>query len=555
MAEKYYSILTNRGKELEAQSSATGKPVIIKDFVVGDGNGQPVKPDPAQTKLVREVYRNAISALQVSPDQENQFIAQLVLAAGVGGFVVREVGLLTDAGELYSVANCAAIEKPENGVSVNLQYRLAVSETANIELKVATGDGLFLRIDKNLAEIAANGEAAQKSSREAIGVLDATTGRKGLVQLSSATDSASEALAATPKAVKAANDNANERVPTSRKVNGRALTDDINVTSQDIFNGQAIGLSTEDLDTLKTPGIYYQPANANTSVARHYPENNAGTLLVYKNAGVTQVYRVYNSSRSYTRSQYSTGAWTVWTPDDAFPVGAPIPWPSDAAPFGYAIMAGQTFDKTAYPLLAAVYPSGVIPDMRGWTIKGKPASGRAVLSQEQDGIKSHTHGASAASTDLGTKTTSAFDYGTKTTSAFDYGTKTSNSTGAHTHSVSGTAASAGDHSHAQRAWRNGGGGNGVYIDRNVFNTNGNVDTSSSTVNAGAHTHNVTGTAASAGAHAHTVAVGAHTHTVAVGSHTHSVVMGSHTHAITVTASGNAENTVKNIAYNYIVRLA
>lgn len=153
MAEKYYSILTNRGKELEAQSSATGKPVIIKDFVVGDGNGQPVKPDPAQTKLVREVYRNAISALQVSPDQANQFIAQLVLATGVGGFVVREVGLLTDAGDLYSVANCAAIEKPENGVSVNLQYRLAVSETASIELKVATGDGLFLRQDANLSDV------------------------------------------------------------------------------------------------------------------------------------------------------------------------------------------------------------------------------------------------------------------------------------------------------------------------------------------------------------------------------------------------------------------
>lgn len=153
MAEKYYSILTNRGKELEAQSSATGKPVIIKDFVVGDGNGQAVKPDPAQTKLVREVYRNAISALQVSPDQANQFIAQLVLSENVGGFVVREVGLLTDAGELYSVANCAAIEKPENGVSINLQYRLAVSETASIELKVATGDGLFLRQDANLSDV------------------------------------------------------------------------------------------------------------------------------------------------------------------------------------------------------------------------------------------------------------------------------------------------------------------------------------------------------------------------------------------------------------------
>lgn len=356
MAEKYYSILTNRGKELEAQSSATGKPVIIKDFVVGDGNGQAVKPDPVQTKLVREVYRNAISALQVSPDQENQFIAQLVLPVDVGGFVVREVGLLTDVGELYSVANCAAIEKPENGVSVSLQYRLAVSEKANIELKVATGDGLFLRIDKNLAEIAAKGEVAQKSSREAIGVLDATTVRKGLVQLSSAsdsssealaatpkavkaaydlakgkytaqdattaqkgivqlssaTDSTSEALAATPKAVKAANDNANGRVPSGRKVNGRGLSTDINITAQDIFNGQAVGIgNAEDLNAYTTPGLYYQPANAQAQTGRNYPEANAGSLEVYKHAGITQIYRVYNSSRSYIRTLYS-GTWSGW---------------------------------------------------------------------------------------------------------------------------------------------------------------------------------------------------------------------------------------------------
>ncbi|WP_247188214.1 prophage tail fiber N-terminal domain-containing protein, partial [Escherichia coli] len=115
-------------------------------------------------------------------------------------------------------------------------------------------------------------------------------------------------------------------------------------------------------------------------------------------------------------------------PPESYPVGAPIPWPSDTVPSGYALMQGQTFDKSAYPKLAAAYPSGVIPDMRGWTIKGKPASGRAVLSQEQDGIKSHTHSASVSSTDLGTKTTSSFDYGTKST----------NNTGAHTHSLSGS---------------------------------------------------------------------------------------------------------------------
>ncbi|MBZ9072323.1 tail fiber protein, partial [Escherichia coli] len=124
-------------------------------------------------------------------------------------------------------------------------------------------------------------------------------------------------------------------------------------------------------------------------------------------------------------------------PPESYPVGAPIPWPSDTVPSGYALMQGQTFNKSAYPKLAAAYPSGVIPDMRGWTIKGKPASGRAVLSQEQDGIKSHTHSASASSTDLGTKTTSSFDYGTKST----------NNTGAHTHSLSGSTNAAGNHSH------------------------------------------------------------------------------------------------------------
>ncbi|EOT3391114.1 phage tail protein, partial [Escherichia coli] len=154
----------------------------------------------------------------------------------------------------------------------------------------------------------------------------------------------------------------------------------------------------------------------------------------YRNGGL-----FYRSSRD--GYGFEEGWAEVYTsknlPPESYPVGAPIPWPSDTVPSGYALMQGQTFDKSAYPKLAAAYPSGVIPDMRGWTIKGKPASGRAVLSQEQDGIKSHTHSASASSTDLGTKTTSSFDYGTKST----------NNTGAHTHSISGTANSAGAHQH------------------------------------------------------------------------------------------------------------
>ncbi|RCQ49841.1 phage tail protein, partial [Escherichia coli] len=122
----------------------------------------------------------------------------------------------------------------------------------------------------------------------------------------------------------------------------------------------------------------------------------------YRNGGL-----FYRSSRD--GYGFEEGWAEVYTsknlPPESYPVGAPIPWPSDTVPSGYALMQGQTFNKSAYPKLAAAYPSGVIPDMRGWTIKGKPASGRAVLSQEQDGIKSHTHSASASSTDLGTKTT------------------------------------------------------------------------------------------------------------------------------------------------------
>ena len=236
---------------------------------------------------------------------------------------------------------------------------------------------------------------------------------------------------------------------------------------------------------------------------------------------------------------------------EAFPPGVPLPWPSDTPPAGYAIMQGQTFNKAAYPKLAIAYPSGVIPDMRGWTIKGKPASGRAVLSQEQDGIKSHTHSASASSTDLGTKTTSSFDYGTKST----------NNTGAHTHSLSGSTGSAGVHTHGNGIrWPGGGGsalafydgGGFTYVQNSQYQVSPETSSYRSyyqriqTQSAGAHTHSLSGTAASSGAHAHTVGIGAHTHSVAIGSHGHT---------ITVNAAGNAENTVKNIAFNYIVRLA
>ncbi|ENB9777110.1 prophage tail fiber N-terminal domain-containing protein [Salmonella enterica subsp. enterica serovar Newport] len=214
---------------------------------------------------------------------------------------------------------------------------------------------------------------------------------------------------------------------------------------------------------------------------------------------------------AYIRSHRDTAdaEWSEWAmlytslnpPPNSYPVGAAIAWPSDATPAGYALMQGQSFDKSAYPLLAIAYPSGIIPDMRGWTIKGKPISGRAVLSQEIDGNKSHSHTARAQDTDLGTKSTSSFDYGTKST----------NTTGNHTHQFGGYINSYwGDSNHT--SFQPGGG-------------------------------------------AWTQAAGDHAHTVYIGGHEHTMYIGPHGHVVIVDADGNAETTVKNIAFNYIVRLA
>ncbi|EKQ5888270.1 phage tail protein [Salmonella enterica] len=350
---------------------------------------------------------------------------------------------------------------------------------------------------------------------------DASTDEKGFVQLSSAIDSDSEKLAATPKAVKAANDNADKRLVKDQ--NG----DDIPDKSLFVRNIGAL------------------PANGTAVAANRLASRGALTALtgttrgsdnglimgeVYNNGYPTQYGNVLRltgtgdgeiligwsgtngaPAPAYIRSHRDTAdaEWSEWAmlyttlnpPPDSHPVGAAIAWPSDATPAGYALMQGQSFDKSAYPLLSIAYPSGVIPDMRGWTIKGKPASGRAVLSQEMDGNKSHSHTARAQDTDLGTKTTSSFDYGTKS----------SNTTGGHNHSAGGLYG--GDSI---------GGKTRVQRDGNNQLTSWNGD---------------------------------HAHTTWIGPHEHSVYIGPHGHLVIVDADGNAETTVKNIAFNYIVRLA
>lgn len=101
-------------------------------------------------------------------------------------------------------------------------------------------------------------------------------------------------------------------VPVTRKVNGHQLTKDVDVTSQDIFNGQAVAIGDAvDLNTLSIPGLYYQGADVQAASGKNYPEAAAGSLEIYKHAGITQVYRVYYSSTTYIRTLYN-GGWSGW---------------------------------------------------------------------------------------------------------------------------------------------------------------------------------------------------------------------------------------------------
>ncbi|MBT0717828.1 hypothetical protein HGT71_06015 [Rosenbergiella epipactidis] len=199
--DDFYSIITNLGKKLEIEALASDSTIRLTQFVIGDASGKAIAPNTAQTKLINEKFRGDISALVQSPDQHSQLMAKLVLPPEIGGFTVREIGLLTDKGELYALANCAAIEKPKGGVSIHIQFRLAVSETANISLNVATGEGLFLRIDQALEELAVQGPEIQQRAREALAVLEGKVGKRGLVELSNTIDEADDKTAATPKAL------------------------------------------------------------------------------------------------------------------------------------------------------------------------------------------------------------------------------------------------------------------------------------------------------------------------------------------------------------------
>ncbi|MGC9896273.1 phage tail protein, partial [Escherichia coli] len=202
---KFKTIITDTGAKKLAQAAAPdGNPVRLTHMAVGDGGGTLPTPDSKQTRLVHEVWRHTVNRVILDATHQNRIIAELVIPPETGGFWIREIGVFDEHGDLIAVGNTAESYKPAvaegSGRAQTFRTILTVSSTATVALTVdntmvmATVDYVNDKLKEH-----------EQSRRHP----DASLTAKGFVQLSSATNSKSEALAATPKAVKAAYDLAN----------------------------------------------------------------------------------------------------------------------------------------------------------------------------------------------------------------------------------------------------------------------------------------------------------------------------------------------------------
>ncbi|MDA7092591.1 phage tail protein, partial [Escherichia coli] len=264
MTVKYYAILTNQGAARLANATLLGSKLNLTQMAVGDANGVLPTPDPAQTKLINQKRIAPLNLLSVDPNNQSQIIAEQIIPENEGGFWIREIGLYDDEGVLIAVANCPETYKPQlqegSGRTQTIRMILVVTNTEAITLKIDPSVVLATRkyVDDKISEheqsrrhpdasLTAKGftqlSSATNSTSETLAATpkavkiaydlangkytaqDATTARKGLVQLSSATSSTSETQAATPKAVKAAYDLAAGKAPVSHTHPWSQITD------------------------------------------------------------------------------------------------------------------------------------------------------------------------------------------------------------------------------------------------------------------------------------------------------------------------------------------
>ncbi|EEY2334968.1 phage tail protein, partial [Escherichia coli] len=337
---KFKTIITDTGAKKLAQAAAPdGNPVHLTHMAVGDGGGTLPTPDSKQTRLVHEVWRHTVNRVILDATHQNRIIAELVIPPETGGFWIREIGVFDEHGDLIAVGNTAESYKPAvaegSGRAQTFRTILTVSSTATVALTVdntmvmATVDYVNDKLKEHEqsrrhpdASLTAKGfvqlSSATNSTSEALAATpkavkaaydlangkytaqDATTARKGIVQLSSATNSDSETLAATPKAVKAAYDLAN----------GKYTAQDATTAQKGIIQLSSATNSTSE--TLAATPKAVKTAYDNAEKRLQKDQNGAdipGKDTFTKNIGAC---RAFGGSVSTTTGNWTTAQFIEW---------------------------------------------------------------------------------------------------------------------------------------------------------------------------------------------------------------------------------------------------
>ena len=382
MTVKYYAILTNQGAARLANATMLGSKLNLTRMAVGDANGVLPTPDPAQTKLINQKRIAPLNLLSVDPNNQSQIMAEQIIPESEGGFWIREIGLYDDKGVLIAVANCPETYKPQlqegSGRTQTIRMILVVTNTEAITLKIDPSVVLATRkyVDDKISE-------HEQSRRHP----DASLTAKGFVQLSSATNSTSETLAATPKAVKAAYDLANGKYTAQDATTARKglvqLSSATNSTSETLAATPKAVKAAYDLANGKQPADATLTALAGLATAADRLPYFTGADRAAL-ATLTAIGRAIIAKGSIKDVLNYLGLGE----GSALPVGVPVPWPTATPPAGWLKCDGRAFTKEQYPVLARAYQTLRLPDLRGEFIRGwddgrKIDEGRKLLSWQK----------------------------------------------------------------------------------------------------------------------------------------------------------------------------
>lgn len=390
----FSTIHTNYGLQQLARAESAGTQILLTHMAVGDGNGNPVTPDPNQTQLVRERFRATINRVYQNANDPLRFTAELVIPASAGGFTLREVGVFDSDGSLFAVGNLPATYKP-------VDTEGAYSDTVvRLDFMVSNASTITLQIDPNVVVVT---QQWITNNVTAGFLLPGGTTGQVLAKVSN-TDGDVHWVDPTQ---------ANVVVDTITEKQTLAASQTVVTLTQTITRGLAVYI--EGIRLPQGSGVdEWQPDGTDPSkftLGKSYPDGSILQAVNNEPAGSAPapLERSKNLSDVADKAA-SRGNLDVFSKAEArqmAPAGLVATFARTTAPTGWMKANGAAISRTTYAdLFAAIgttFGSGDgvttfnLPDMRGEFIRGWDDArgidaGRELGSSQSDAFKAHAHG-------------------------------------------------------------------------------------------------------------------------------------------------------------------